>query len=444
MSVSATTASSIARSQPSRSSDVAQRLSFPYFSFLFSALFNLFFLLFTLTTATSLCILVYERVTATLEPGDQVLMGTIVASLMVDLVFFSVWLHNRATSAYSRMTYAAYFREKPASLLRLWGKSSHHRRLFFRWHGALRWMTALDVVAVLVCVMPVHVNAKPGALYDGSPLARPLDVYHQVLTVLATMLELIVVCECVLEVCRRSCGPNYPNVMVWHPETGTLSPIHPHQYHDALLQQQQQTTPPHATRGVSSFAPTNDHPVYAPPAYGHQDIEDAYTQPHMPQQYVQPAQQQHNPYSHQQRHMQTPMAFVQPSHQQSYARLQDEQLQVEGEEQVEGQPRRQRSKGDEKADDLAKPAPAAAEGEEDDEGGAEGQGGELGAATAPLVMMMSPALMDEDDNPAADVSRPRVMLRVRPSDADRAEVNNPRPQVLSPPRYAVVHMSSDV
>ena len=427
MSLDATTASGIARHEPERSSDSADKLSFAYFSLLLSALFNLFFLLFTACTAASFCILVYQAATYTAFPSeDQKLLVAIVVSLVIDLLYFSLRLHNRATSPNSTNTYAAYFREKPASLLRLWGRSSHHRRLFIRWQGALRWMVPLDMLAIVVCVIPVHSLAQPMQLYTTQSLAQWLDVYHQMLTAMSLMLEMVVALEVVLDALRRCCGPTHPNVLMWQPETGHLTPVHPHEYQEALIRQQQQSTPPHHSRGVSTFVADNDHPVYAPPAYGHQDVEDAYNSTHQQQQPRQPL-----PYHQQQPHMQHSQSLHQP-----YARLHKEQ-QVEDEGRLEGQPRHGKGERDNGGVEGSR-RPAAAEEEEGEEG--EGEGGELGAATAPLVMMMSPALMDEDGATAA--SRPRVMLNVRPSDADRAEVDNPRRQALSSPRYAVVHMSS--
>ena len=444
MSLDATTASSIARSQPERSSDFAKCMSFPYCSFILSALFNLFFLLYTLVAASSLCILIYQHANnPPLSTTDLTLLGALVVALVIDVLYFSLRLHNRAKSPYSAITYTAYFREKPASVLRLWGKSSHHRRLYFRWHAALRWMVPLDVVALFLCVLPVHVNAQPMQLYDAQPVGHVIDVYHQALTMLATMLEIVVGMECVLELCRRCCGPEYPNVLLWHPETGNLTPVHPHEYHERMVHQQQQSTPPHTNRAVNSFAPSDDHPVYAPPAYGHQDMEDAYMlppHPNMPPQHQyahqQPQQQRQPPYMPQQQpYMQPPTQYMQPL-QQPYARLQRQQV-GEDEEQVEGQPREGKANG---KDEKVGRQNEGKTGDDEEDGEEGGEGGELGAATAPLVMMMSPALMDEDNAVAA--SRPRVMLRVRPSDADRAEERTPRQQALSPPRYAVVHMSS--
>lgn len=467
MSCDATTASCIARSeQCERSTDSAKWLSFPFVSFLLSALFNFFFTLYTLCTATSLCILIYQLATArstatdgtstatedsSVPATDKALMAAIVFSLLFDLLYFSLRLHNRAKSAHSRMTYAAYFREKPASLLRLWGRSPHHRRLFFRWYAALGWMTALDVLAVCVCVIPVQATAKPVEMYVWSPLDRPLDVYHQILSIMSTVLEMVVLLECVVEGCRRCCGPQHPNVMVWHPQTGSLTAIHPHQYQEALLQQQQQQggTPPHAGGGGGSFASLDDHPVHPPPAYGHQDMEDAYIvpshpHPYMAHQYGQPQQHQQLPYSHQQPYMQPPMQFAPPH--QLYAQQQQQPYvqqpyseQVEGEEQVEGRPRQVKVNHSK----VELQVEGKVDGEVEEERG-EGEGGELGAVTAPLVMMMSPALMDDDSGAAAGASAsgPRVMLRVRPSDADRLEEHNSRSQALSSPRYAVVHMSS--
>ena len=431
MSIDATTASSIARSQPERQSDFPRRLSFAYLAFVLSALFNLLFLTFTVANAASLCILLFQATNSPpLPQADSILLGAIVVSLLVDLLYFSLRLHNRATSPYSRITYAAYFREKPASLLRLWGRPSHHRRLFFRWYAALTWMVPLDLCALLVCVLPVHLNANPHELFAQTPDMKVLDVYHQVLSAIATVLELVVAMECVLQMCQRCCGPVYPNVLVWHPQTGSLTNIHPHQYHEALVNRQ--ITPPHNSHGVNSFAPVDQHPVHPPPAYGHQDIEDAYTAPHhQPLQYAPPQQQayfQQQPYS-----QPPPLPSTRPTRK-PYA-----QLRGEGEEQVEGQSKGGKVDKDEKVEEPeeGKEDDGEAVDEEEERGG---EGGELGAETAPLVMMMSPALMDDDG--AAAAPRPRVMLHVRPSDADRPDERSARLQSTSSPRHPVVHMSS--
>ena len=451
MSLDATTASSMARQQPQQSSDFPHKASLAFCSLVLSALFNLFFLFFTLINATALCMLLYQVSTATPSLSDQFLLAAIVVSLLVDLLYFSLRLHNRATSPHSRITYAAYFREKPASLLRLWGVSSHHRRLFYRWQAALRFMLPLDLFAVVVCVVPVHAASSPAMLYQKEPVHNMVDMYHQALTMLSTMLELVVAMECVLEVCRRCCGPRYPQVLVWHPQTGSLSSIHPHEYQQALLQQQQ-TQPDHAAAARVSpprFVPSDEHPVHPPPAYGHQDIEDAYSMPpgpHVPHPYMQPYPHPHaHPQHHQQPQWQQqpyyqPQPYKTPPKQQSRQRSQQPQLHAQpyhdeahDEEQVEGR-MREAKLDDERAEGQMEGTAAAQEDEEDEEG--DGQGGELGAVTAPLVMMISPEL---DDDVA---SRPRVMMRARASDADRLEEHNPRPQPLSPPRYAVVHMSS--
>ena len=413
MSVSATAASSIARNEPARSTDTVPKLSFAYISLLLSALFNLFFLLYTICTATSLCILILQYSNSDHDAfDDRYLLGAIVVSLFFDLLYFSLRLHNRAQSPYSTTTYAAYFREKPASLLRLWGRSSHHRRLYFRWQGALRWMVPMDVLALAVCVLPVHVNAQLMQSYVEPSVPKLLEVYHTVLTSMSWSLEAVVILECALEVVRRLFGPTYPNVLMWHPETGSLTPVHPHQYQEAMARHQQQLN------STLPFASAEDQPEYGPPAYGHQDLEDGYT---MSQQLPQASYMQQSPHG----------AHAQYVQQQHYARQPSDQ--AEGEQRAEGQPRVGKVEG-KRANGRVKGAGEDNEGEE-----GQGEGGELGAATAPLVMMMSPALMDDDNVSAAAMSSPRVMLRVQPSDADSAEEHNPR---VASPRYAVVHMSS--
>ena len=456
MSVSAQMASNIARNEPERSTDTAERFSFANFSLLLSGLFTLLSCLFTVATVASFGIMAYQlgnTVDRKLPDSDNALLAAIMLSVIVDVLYFGFRLRSRSKSPYSNMTYAAHFREKPAAMVRLLGKSSHHRRLYFRWQGAMRWMVPLDVLAVVVCVIPVHVNSNPAALYKFQPLDTPLDAYHQVLAAMATMLEIVVGLECVLEMLRRCFGPEYPNLLMWHPQTGHLTPVHPHQYQEALLQQEQQRqmTPPHATRVVSAVASVDGHPVHPPPAYGHQDVEDAFPsppnphmpsprmqpqlQPHLqqqqlyyqqqqpyyqPQRYIQPHLQHYqqqpqlpHPYYQQQPHMQPPMQYSHPPHP-PYPQPRHEQ--VEGAEQVEGQPREGKVDKDEKDDEQVEGESGAGE-PEGEEGEGYDRGGESGAATAPLVMMMSPALMDEES--AAAASRPRVMLNVRPSDADR-------------------------
>ena len=475
MFMDATTASSVVRDELKRTTYSVERLSFAYVSLLLSALFSLFFLLFTVCTATSFCIMVYQRAINrdSVTASSVMLPACASFSLLVDLLFFSLRLHNRAKARDSRITYAAYFREKPASLMRLWGRSSHHRRLFIRWQGALVWMVPLDLLAVVLCVVPVHANANPMQLYLRASLDVPLDLYNHVLTAVSTCLEIVVALEFVVEVCRRCCGQN---VVMLHPETGLLNLGHPHEYQEAL-----QNTPPQTSRTASSLAPDDEHPVYAPPAYGYQDLEDAH--------HMQPQQQS----KHSQPQLHIPRS-MEPS-QEAYTRLRNERL--EGEERGEGRLREGKVEEYESVNKRVRSAPgfgtAAREGEPDspserrkrqdedgtaaavacagprvmlrvrpsdadraerhrspraleeaEEEGGGGEGGELGAATEPLVMMMSPALMDDDGAAAEGVGAgPRVMLRVRASDADRPDDRSEvRAQALNLPRYSVLHMSS--
>ena len=428
MTVSATAASSMARSEPAHTADTVRKLSFPYASLLLSALFNFIFLLFTICTATSLCILIqrYSSHPQDVFP-DRFLLAAIVCSLAVDLLYFSLRLHNRAQTPNSSTTYAAYFREKPASLLRLWGRSSHHRRLYFRWQGhALRWMVPMDVLAVCVCVLPVHVTAAQMANYTGWDVPKLLIVYHTILTSMSWSLEAVVLLELLLSVVRRCVEPEQPNVLMWHPETGSLTPVHPHAYGEAMARQQSSSTLP--------FVAAHDQPEWGPPAYGEQDIEDSYTA----------QQQQHNPtYIHQQSYGPHRAYSPQKQHAQHARHHSDHQL--EGAQRAEGQPQEgkaEHERGHRRQRSAVHPAAAAAV---DVNEGVEGQGegGELGAATAPLVMMMSPAVMDEDNGAASlAATAPRVMLHVRPSDADATEQRNPRAAAMASPRYAVVHMSS--
>ena len=455
MSVSAQTASALARNEPPCSADCVDKLSFAYISLVLSVLFHLVFTLFTACTISTFFIIAYQLNNNDYEDhklpsSDNNLLAFTIVSALVDVLYFWCRLRNRAKSAHSATTYAAYFREKPAALFRLCRRSPHHRRMFFRWQGALRWMVPLDVIAVVVCVIPIHVNASPQLLYTMQGLDDPLNVYHYVLTAVSTVLEAVVAMECLLEFCRRWCGPEYPDMLLWHPQTGNLAPIHPHQYQEALLHHQH--TPPHAVRAVS-YAPASAHPVHPPPAYGHQDVDGGFAaaahQVHMPQQYMQPQRltyrqqylQQQNfaytnmqpqnvqphyqsYYAQQQPYMQPPLQYAQPQQQQQYyARPHSEQL--EGEPRAEGQPRESKVDNDEKADGVVDGGTGAGGDKYGEEVG--GQGGEQGAATEPLVMMMSPALMDDDDDANAAAPGPRVMLRVRPSDADRAEDDDPRP-----------------
>ena len=467
LSVGATTESRLTRQEPVRDSDFPKKLSFPYASFLVSALFNVFFLLWTLTTSVSLCIVLYQL----LQPGgstadNQQLTGVLSVSLLFDLLFFSWRLHNRASAAGSSIGRAAYFREKPAAIWRLCGSSPHHRRLFFRWQPLLRWMLPLDLLAFAICVLPVHVVLQPQQLYNWPADTLRLDAYQQALRIMATVMEVVVALEAVIELFRRCCGPRDTQyTVVWHPAARTPNG---QQYRQALLQR----TPPHTARGRFAFAPpASEHPVHPPPAY--EDIEHSYSMPPAPpphlQQYQYPQphsqqqqQQQHMPYYQQQLpypYMPNPMQqhpYPAPHQPQSQPQPQPHQQheEVEGAEQVEGRPREGKV-DDERAEGQVEGVrrQARREGGEGVEGEG-GEGGEQGAVTAPLVMMMSPALMDEegdgdgiaavstDGGGGAALSWPRVMLSARASDADRLEAPNQRPQVLSPPRYAVVHMSS--
>ena len=135
-------------------------LSIPFASFLLSALITSMSLLFFLLCSTTAVALMFG-ITRQLQT-TMLLVSTLMAYLLLDVLFSLLWMHRTSASPSSSLSRAAFFRVKVVAVVRLLSPAPFHRLLYLHWHAQHRLvgMLLLDAGTVLI-MLPAYIVASP-------------------------------------------------------------------------------------------------------------------------------------------------------------------------------------------------------------------------------------------------------------------------------------------